>query len=216
MRTDFQAILFDIDGTLVDSTAAAERIWRTWADLYGVDVEEILRVRHGRRTEDIVAMFLPADQVPEAVAEMGRLELDDLDGIVALPGTRDLLPSLPDHRWAAVTSGAQRMMRARLLAAGLPAPRVMIAAEDVVAGKPDPEGYLKAATALGYDIGECLVIEDAPAGIEAGHAAGACVLAVATTRSVDDLAGADRAIDDLTHCSVAVSSTQLSLTFRDS
>lgn len=211
MQTDVQAILFDIDGTLVDSTGAVERIWGTWAEQHGLDADEILRVCHGRRTEDTLAMFLPADQIGPAVAELGQLELDDLGDVIALPGTRDLLPTLPAHRWAAVTSGTHRVMRARLLAAGLPVPEVMIAAEDVVVGKPDPEGYGKAAAALGYDIGDCLVIEDAPAGIEAGHAAGAGVLAVATSHPAAELVGADWVIDDLTRCTVTVTGTQLSL-----
>ncbi len=164
MRFRVDAILFDIDGTLVDSTAAVIRTWTTWAAKHGIDADEILRVCHGRRTEDTLGMFLPAD------------------------------------RWAAVTSGSRELMRARLTAAGLPIPEVLVSAEAVEAGKPEPEGYLKAAAALGRDIRRCLVVEDAPAGIHAGRAAGAQVLAVTTSHPASDLTSADAVIPDLTAC----------------
>jgi Haloacid dehalogenase-like hydrolase len=132
------AILFDIDGTLVDSTAAVTRTWKAWAAPRGIDLEEILRVCHGRRSEDTVAIFLPAAQHAAAVAELEGLELTDLNDVIALPATQSLLSRLPADRWAAVTSGSQRLMRARLAAAGLPIPEVLVSAEDVNAGKPDP------------------------------------------------------------------------------
>ncbi|HTI27509.1 MAG TPA: HAD-IA family hydrolase, partial [Kutzneria sp.] len=178
---EVQAILFDIDGTLVDSTGAVERTWRVFAAERGLDAEAILRVCHGRRSEDTIADLLPPSEWDDAVAELARLELNDLGDVVALPATRTLLRELPGDRWAAVTSGSQELMRARLAAAGLPVPEVLIAADDVSAGKPDPEGYLKAAAALGYDIARCLVVEDAPAGLLAGRDAGALTLAVATS-----------------------------------
>ena len=204
MQWTVDAILFDIDGTLVDSTAAVERTWRTWAQRYGLDAEAILAVCHGRRTEDTVAEFLPESQRPEGLAEAERLDAADLDGVVALPGTAALLDALPHHRWAAVTSGSKELMTARLAACGLPAPEVLIAASDVSAGKPDPQGYLKAASALGYPAGRCLVIEDAPAGLGAGRASGAAVLAVATSHPASELGGADATIADLTALRVSV------------
>ena len=194
------AILFDIDGTLVDSTAAVIRTWTTWAAGHGIDAEEILRVCHGRRTEDTLAMFIPAGQHAAALAELGQLELADLDDVIALPGTQDLLPRLPADRWAAVTSGSREVMRTRLTAAGLPIPEVLVSAEAVGEGKPHPEGYLKAAAALGRDVRRCLVVEDAPAGIDAGRAAGAQVLAVATSHAAFELTSADAVIPDLTAC----------------
>src|SRR5687768_4254102 len=118
MRREVDAVLFDIDGTLVDSTPAVERTWRTWASRRNVNVAEILSVCHGRRTEDTVSLFVPETEQPAAVAELEQLELADLDDVIALPGTRDLLPGLPSGRWAAVTSGSQQLMRARLTAAG--------------------------------------------------------------------------------------------------
>lgn len=202
MRREVEAVLFDIDGTLVDSTPAVERAWTTWAMRRDVSVAEILRVSHGRRTEDTVSLFVPRAERAAAVAELEQMELADLDDVVALPGTRDLLPRLPSGRWAAVTSGSQRLMRARLATAGLPVPDVLIAAEDVSAGKPDPDGYLKAAAALGVDIENCLVVEDAPAGIGAGRAAGAWTLAVATSHPASDLGSADAVVADLTALTV--------------
>lgn len=200
MRFRVDAVLFDIDGTLVDSTAAVTRTWTAWAAKHGIDADEILRVCHGRRTEDTLSMFLPTGQHAAAVAELEQLELADLDDVRALPGTQSLLPRLPADRWAAVTSGSRELMRTRLTAAGLPIPEVLVSAEAVEAGKPEPEGYLKAAAALGRDIRRCLVVEDAPAGIQAGRAAGARVLAVATSHPASELRSADAAIPDLTAC----------------
>jgi mannitol-1-/sugar-/sorbitol-6-phosphatase len=205
MRFPVDAILFDIDGTLVDSTAAVIRTWTTWAAKRGIDADEILRVCHGRRTADTLAMFLPAAQHAAAIAELEQLELADLNDVSALPGTLGLVPRLPADRWAAVTSGSRELMRTRLAAAGLPIPDVLVSAEDVGAGKPHPEGYLKAAAALGRDVRRCLVVEDAPAGIEAGRAAGAQVLAVATSHPAFELTSADAVIKDLTACSLELS-----------
>src|SRR5690349_12557464 len=212
MRFSVDAILCDGDGTLVDSTAAVVRVWETWAATRGVDAAEILRVCHGRRTEDTLAMFLPAAQHPAAVAELEELERTDLDEVTALPGTQSLLPRLPAGRWAAVTSGSREVMHARLMAAGLPIPDVLVSAEAVEEGKPHPEGYLKAAAALGRDPRRCLVVEDAPAGVQAGRAAGARVLAVATSHPATDLTAADAVVPDLTACEVAVTSDGLVVT----
>lgn len=204
MRISVDAALFDIDGTLVDSTGAVERTWRQWGEANGIDPDEILAVSHGRRSEDTIAMFLPEDRAAEAVAELEELELADLDGVAALPATRELLSALPAARWAAVTSGSRRLMRARLESAGLPVPEVLVTADDVTVGKPDPQGYLKAAAELGYDPARCLVVEDAPIGVRAGLATGGAVLAVATSHNRVDLEGlgATEVIDNLTFCSL--------------
>lgn len=204
MRISVDAVLFDIDGTLVDSTGAVERTWRLWGEAHGIDPEEILAVSHGRRSEDTVAMFLPEAQVAEATAELEELELADLDGVTALPAARELLSALPSRRWAAVTSGSRRLMRTRLEAADLPVPEVLVTADDVTEGKPHPQGYLRAAAALGFDPARCLVVEDAPAGVRAGLACGAAVLAVATSHSRTDLEGlgATELVDNLTFCTL--------------
>lgn len=193
-------MLFDIDGTLVDSTAVVERIWRTWATSRDIDVDEILRVCHGRRSQDTIARFLPPDRRAEATAELLRLELQDVDDVIALPGADEVLRSLAGDRWAAVTSGSRVLMESRLRAARLPIPSVLVAGEDVRDGKPDPEGYLQAAARLEKDIRRCLVIEDAPAGVEAGLASGARVLAVATTHERRALGRAEVVVPDLTAC----------------
>ncbi len=192
-----RAILFDIDGTLVDSTPVVERSWRTWAQEYDADAEAVMRVCHGRRTEDTVAEFVTPQQLAAAVARLQGLELGDFDGVHALPGAQQLLDVLPRQRWAAVTSGERALMTARLAAAQLPIPEIMICAEDVAAGKPSPEGYLQAAAALGFEAGQCVVVEDAPAGIAAGQAAGAQVLAVTTTHTAHQVASADVIVADL-------------------
>ena len=214
MQFDVEALLFDIDGTLVDSTPVVERTWNTWASRHGLDVNAILAVCHGRRTEDTVAEFLPESECAAGAAELTQLELDDLDGVVALPAVLDLLMKLPPDRWAAVTSGSQELMRARLTVAGLPIPPVLIAAEDVTHGKPDPEGYMKAAAALGRTPSNCLVIEDAPAGLVAGLASGARVLAVATSQSPDVLGSAHAVIPDLTYCTIAATDTGIRVETR--
>jgi sugar-phosphatase len=192
-----RAILFDIDGTLVDSTPVVERSWRTWAQEYGVDAGEVLRVCHGRRTEDTVAEFIAPQQMEVAVARLQELELADFDGVMALPGAQQILEGLTPRRWAAVTSGERDLMTRRLSAAQLPIPETIICAEDVAVGKPSPEGYLLAAAVLGLDAKHCVVVEDAPAGIAAGVAAGARVVAVTTTHTADQVAGADVIVADL-------------------
>lgn len=213
MRISVDAVLFDIDGTLVDSTGAVERTWRLWGEAHGIDPDEILAVSHGRRSEDTIAMFLPQDQVADATAELEELELADLDGVTALPATRELLTALPIERWAAVTSGSRRLMRTRLEAAGLPVPEVLVTADDVTEGKPHPQGYLRAAARLGFDPARCLVVEDAPAGVRAGLASGAAVLAVATSHSRTDLEGigATELVDNLTFCTLETTRGELVL-----
>lgn len=212
VRFDVAAILFDIDGTLVDSTAVVERSWRAWSVDHGLDPEAVLAVCHGRRSADTVAQFVAPAHRAGAVADLDRRELADVDGVVALPGALSLLSSLPTDRWAAVTSGSRRLMRARLQAAGLPVPAVLVSGDEVSVGKPDPEGYLTAAAALGRDIRQCLVVEDAPAGVDAGRAAGSQVLAVTTTHARSRLVGADAVIADLEGCTVHLSAERLVVT----
>lgn len=215
MRFEVQAILFDIDGTLVDSTPAVERTWRSWAAARGMDGEAILAVSHGRRSEDTIADVLPPGQRAAAVVELEQMELDDLDSVVALPAAGELLAGLPPERWAAVTSGSRRLMRARLAAAGLPVPAVLVTADDVSQGKPEPAGYLLAAESLGFAAEHCLVVEDAPAGLQAGRAAGAHVLAVATSHPAEGLGPADAVVADLTRVSVVAGAGGLVVTVRD-
>lgn len=176
---DYAAFLFDMDGTMIDSTRVAERIWGEWAERNGADAEALLAVVHGVRAVDTIRRF--AREGTDADAEAIRLteaEIAAVDGIQPVPGIAAFIAALPRERWAVVTSAPRALAEARFRAAGLPIPTTMVAAEDVRRGKPDPEGYLKAATLLDVPVGECLVFEDAPAGIAAAKAAGADVVAV--------------------------------------
>lgn len=179
---DVSAVLFDMDGTLVDSTAAVERVWRRWAARHAVDFAALLAVSHGRRASDTIARFAPPG-VDHAEENRWMLEAEmvERDGIIPIPGAQRLLASLPPDRVAVVTSAARDLALLRLRLAGLVVPNLVITAEDVSAGKPDPQGYLKAARELAFAPETCLVVEDAPAGLEAGRAAGGRVLALATT-----------------------------------
>lgn len=212
MTFEVKAILFDIDGTLVDSTDSIERAWRIWAADHNIPIDDLLAICHGQRTVDTVAHFLPAEQVETETNRVEVLEESDLEGVVALPEVSAILGSLPADRWAAVTSGTQSLMRARLQVAGLPIPEVLVAAEDVVEGKPHPEGFLKAAAALGVDPSECLVIEDAPAGVLAGVAAGAKVIAVTTSHDQEELLDAHAVVSGLSDLLIEVHSDGLTLT----
>ncbi|MEU9024910.1 HAD-IA family hydrolase [Actinomadura sp. NPDC048394] len=193
------AVLFDVDGTLVDSTPLVEAAARVWAAEYGLDADVFLSGAHGRRTSDRVADFLPADRVAAATARLDALEAERTDGITALPGALALLTAMNGMPWAMVTSMDKEQLRVRTGVAGVPLPPVVITAEDVPRGKPDPSGYLLAASRLGVDPSACVVIEDAPAGIAAGRAAGATVLAVATSHDRSELTAAHAVVADLTH-----------------
>ena len=183
-RKTYAAFLFDMDGTLISSTAVTERVYTAWAESRGVDVPSLLKMMHGVRTIDVIPMLGRPDLDPATEAALiSDAEHKQLDGIVALPGALDFLASLPPDRWAIVTSADRELMELRLKAAGITAPGVVITAEDVTAGKPDPQGYKLAAQRLGFDPADCLVFEDAPAGILAGERAGADVLVITETHA---------------------------------
>jgi sugar-phosphatase len=180
----FAAFLFDMDGTLLDSIAVANRIWTRWAISHALDPDEVLAAMHGVQVAQTMRRFAPVgtDIDREALA-LTQAEVDDVEGIVEILGARRFLDSLPSRRWAIVTSAPRRLAIARLDAVGLPLPEVLITAEDVEIGKPAPDCYIAAAQALGVEISDCLVWEDAPAGIQAAEAAGATVVIVAATHS---------------------------------
>lgn len=178
-----EVILFDMDGTLVDSTKIVERTWRRFADRHGLDVERILAVSHGRPTGDTVAMFATADMdVASETARLEAEEIEDVDGIAPVPGAAELLASLAADRWAVVTSAGTELARRRMTAAGLPIPRVLVSLDDVTVGKPDPQGYAMAATALGTDPAAAAAFEDAEAGLAAARASGAATIVVGSHR----------------------------------
>jgi mannitol-1-/sugar-/sorbitol-6-phosphatase len=178
------AVLFDLDGTLVDSTASVRRAWAAVAGELGVPLAEFEPYMHGIPGQQVFAAVLPAMPPDEARALATRMNAEqalDTDGVRAMPGAAAALSALPHSRWAIVTSGDRRLATARIAAAGLPRPPVLVTSEDVRAGKPDPECYLVAASLLGRAPARCLVVEDAPAGVAAGRAAGMPVLGVLTT-----------------------------------
>lgn len=175
----FSAFLFDMDGTIVNSLAVVNRVWGAWAVKHGIDVDHFLRTMHGiRAVENIRRLHLAGIDVEREVEEIAIAEMEDADGIHAIGGALAFLSALPADRWAIVTSATRELALKRLSAAGLPVPAVLVAAEDVLHGKPAPDCFLLAAERLGVAASECLVFEDAPAGIEAAEAAGASVMVV--------------------------------------
>ena len=178
------AFLFDMDGTILSSIAAAERVWTRWALRHGLDVATFLPTIHGMRCVETVRRLNLPGVDPQAEADaITREELADVEGIVAIDGVRAFLASLPADRWAVVTSAPRELARLRIEAAGLPAPPLVVAAEDVTRGKPAPDCFELAAARLGVRAQDCLVFEDAPAGIAAAEAAGADVLVITATHA---------------------------------
>jgi sugar-phosphatase len=181
-----RALLFDMDGTLIDSRRAVEEVWQAWCARYGVDWDYVKPRLHGVRLRDSVRRFAPPGLDLEAVTEdLYRTELVKTDGIVPIPGAPELLASLPAERWTIVTSADRELAEVRLRAAGLAVPPRMVSGEEVVNGKPDPQGYIEGARRQGCAPQDTLVFEDALAGIQAGRAAGARVLALATDHEHD-------------------------------
>ena len=178
----YRAFLFDMDGTILTSIAAAERVWATWAIRHGVDVEAFLPTIHGARAIDTInRLALPDVDAAAEAAWITEAEIEDVDGVEEVAGAAGFLQSLPAHQWAIVTSAPRALALRRMAAAGIPEPDVMVTAEDVTAGKPDPAGYRLAAQRLGVEISDCLVFEDATVGILAAEAAGADLLIVTAT-----------------------------------
>jgi sugar-phosphatase len=197
------AILFDLDGVLVDSTKSVEREWRVWAKEHGIDGDAVMAIAHGVRSREVIKAV-----APHLDAEMEALKLENReasdDGLVVMPGAIELVHSIPKDSWGVVTSGTRRLASARLRLAGVPDPKVLVAADDVSNGKPHPEPYLKGAERLGVKPEECVVIEDAPAGIQAAHAAGMKAIGLASTYPGAALTAADAVIQRLNQIRVAV------------
>src|SRR5262250_2446042 len=216
-KIECRGLLFDLDGVLVDSTPAVARVWTIWARKYGLDPEETVRKAHGRPSIATIRELLPhADHVAEN-AEVERMEIEDVSDVIPLPGALELLASLPADRWTVVTSCTRTLALVRLRVAGLPLPDQMVTSTDIVNGKPHPEPYLKGAKLLGFAPQDCVVFEDAPAGIRSGKAAQSRVVAFQTTESDDLLrrAGADWIVKDASAVSVAENGTRnISLILR--
>jgi sugar-phosphatase len=212
------ALLFDMDGVLIDSTPAVARVWHQWAMERGFDPEAVVQMAHGRPSRTTIRELLPNADIEKEDREVERREMEDLSGVVPLPGAQLILNTLPRERWTIATSCTRRLAEVRLRAAGLPVPKTMITSSEVKIGKPDPEPYLKAAAKLGFAASDCIVVEDTPAGIRAGKAAGASVIAFLTTLTRRNLeeAGADWILKncaDITVPSAKSDSLFLSLSF---
>lgn len=198
------ALLFDLDGVLADSTPSVTRAWSAWARRVGLDPEELLPKVHGRRAIETIRAARPELDAEAELATIVADETTDNDDTDEIPGARALVCGLPADTWAIVTSGLRPVATARLVAAGIPLPRVMITAESIERGKPNPDCYLAGASALGVDPGDCVVVEDAPAGAAAARAAGMRLIALTTTHAAAQLEPADLVVPDLTHVTARV------------
>jgi sugar-phosphatase len=200
-----RALLFDLDGVLVDSTPAVTRVWTAWSLKHGFDPQEVVRMAHGRTSLSTIIELLPNGDHTAEDRDVERREIEDVDGVIPLPGAMELLHKLPSHRWGVVTSGTRPLAEVRIRAAGLPLPKHFITASDIRRSKPHPEPYLLGAKSVGFAPAECVVIEDAPAGIRSAKSAGAKVIALRTTAPDAELAaaGVDWIVQDLRSLSFA-------------
>jgi sugar-phosphatase len=196
------AILFDLDGVLVDSTGSVDRQWRAWAREQGIDEQKVIDVAHGVRSIEVIRRVAPHMDAETEVLRLEQREADDHDGVSLMPGAVELVGSIPEGQWGVVTSGTRLLASARLQWAGLPLPRVLVTAEDVTHGKPDPEPYLRGAQLLGAKPEDCLVIEDAPAGIQSAQAGGMKVVGLTSTYGAPQLQAADAVVQKLAQVQV--------------
>lgn len=208
------AVLFDLDGVLCDSTQSVDREWREWAARKGVDGDAVMAVAHGVRTIEVIRQVAPHLNAEEEAAAIENHEAHDQQGVTVMPGAVDLVKSIPAGRWGVVTSGSRLLARNRLRFCGLPIPEVLVTSDDVVNGKPHPEPYLKGASGLDFAPRECLVIEDAPAGIQSAHAASMHVIGIASTYSASQLQPADAVINALHDLSVESGEGRLCVSAR--
>ncbi len=202
---EFEAVIFDMDGTLIDSTPAVDRAWTIWAIEHGLTRAD-LAGNHGVPSAGVVRKVLPAELHETAIERINVLELEDVEGIVVLPGAAEALASLTSAKNAIATSCTVPLAQARIAAAALVPPSVLVTADDVVRGKPAPDPFLEAAKRLGADPKRCLVVEDAPAGLQAAKAAGCFTLAVITTTPVEEL-DADAVVPNLASVAFEVTET---------
>lgn len=185
------AVLFDLDGVLVDSTPVVERVWRGWAAEHGLDPDYVIEWAHGRRSVETIRRVAPWMDAPQENTKVERREIEDLEGVRAIEGAAELLAAIPQGHWTVVTSATRELAEARMGYVSLPLPKDAITAELVERGKPDPEPYLKGAALLGFPPADCLVIEDTAAGIAAAKAAGMQAIGLTTTYPAHELREAD-------------------------
>ena len=196
------AILFDLDGVLVDSTGSVTRQWRRWAQEQNLDPDKVVEIAHGVRTIEIVRRLAPHLDAKDETLRLEKREADDYEGVSVMPGARELLKAIPEGRWCVVTSGTRYLATSRLKLANLPTPKVLVSADDVSKGKPDPEPYLMGAKLLGINPAECLVVEDAPAGIRAAHAGEMKAIGITSTYPEAALHEADVVVQSLAQIKV--------------
>lgn len=216
VEIDAGGVLFDMDGVLVRSTGGDERSWMRWAECHGIPLD--IRRTHGRRAADTLREHLPAldeDGIAEHLAQLDAFAAEEQVGVMACPGARDLLASLPPYRWTVVTSASEAMMRNRLAASGIAAPARVVAGDHVAQGKPHPECYRRGAALLSRSPSDCVVVEDAPAGVRAAKAAGCEVVAVLTSHTSEELREADWIVESLREIAVRIDDTaMLKLSFK--
>jgi sugar-phosphatase len=211
------AILFDLDGVLLDSTRVVAQQYTIWAQEHGLDAAQVLKASHGVRTIEVIRRFAPH---LDAEAETRKIEAREVAAtdVTAMPGALELLGSIPEDRWCVVTSGGRHLATTRMRRFGVPIPKILVTADDVKCGKPDPEPYRKGAELLLMNPAECVVLEDAPAGIRAAHAAGMKVISLPSTYPVADLKEADAIVSGLPNIKVSLdgvgTNTPLLVTLR--
>lgn len=210
----FDAVLFDMDGTLIDSTPAVRRSWLAWCAERGLD-PSFLEGAHGQPGRDIVASLVPPEEFNAAFERIQQIEIAEVEGITILPGAAEALSAIGDYRKAIVTSCTRPLAAARITASGLVPPHVVVTADDVVRGKPDPEPFASGAERLGFDPGRCLVVEDAPAGLRSARDAGCTTLAVAGTHTAAELS-ADLVVTSLAELEFSATATGIHVTRRTS
>lgn len=196
------AILFDLDGVLADSTGSVDREWRLWARKHGVEEAKVIAIAHGVRSVEVIRTVAPHLNAEAEARKLEKHEAAEQDGVYPMPGALELVNSIPKGHWGVVTSGSRRLATARLRLVGVPHPKVLVTADDVTNGKPHPEPYLKGAEGMGVAPEDCLVIEDAPAGIQAALAGGMKVIGLASTYPASALGSADSVVQRLAQIQV--------------
>ncbi|HSJ86079.1 MAG TPA: HAD family hydrolase [Anaerolineales bacterium] len=209
-----QAILFDLDGTLVDSAFRVQRLWLEWGKRHGIEPQSIMGVMHGRRAGETIHIVAPHLSVEDELNILENEEISDMAGVRSYGSAQTLLSQLSPKQWAIVTSGSFRVASARMKHVGLPTPEVFITGDDVNAGKPAPDGYLLAASRLNVSPFDCVVVEDAPAGIQAGKSAGMRVIAIASSISKEALSQADIVIQQLADLRFQVTSSNINIQWK--
>ncbi len=210
-----RALLFDLDGTLIDSSARVRRAWQWWAERHGIHYESLRGIILGRTAIETIRMVAPQLVAEDEMAALEAEEISDMHDVYLYPAASEILKRLNGAPWAIVTSGSDRVANARLGHVGLPHPPVLITADQIKHGKPDPEAYLLAAKQLGIEPRDCIVVEDAPVGVAAAKAAGMRVIAIASTHLAEELRDADATLEDLGQLGVVADAASIVLHLPD-